>query len=208
MAKLFALYWTRLNLEIYQPLNQYKKSCIIKYESIQEYVSTKYDKLIKQAIKLRELKVSTMLQWNELCDARHSLRKLRTNSPESNKTKKQASKTRSLENKCTKLFESVVQSVDKFNNIQDEFWNEVIANACLQLEAMEYSRICFYQQYFDKYHELLEWRRAELENGENTLERARKMMMSPFEIAEYGIHPMYVLYVLYVLKVFLINYIV
>eukprot|EP00486_Rosalina_sp_Unknown_P016936 CAMPEP_0201594596 /NCGR_PEP_ID=MMETSP0190_2-20130828/191862_1 /ASSEMBLY_ACC=CAM_ASM_000263 /TAXON_ID=37353 /ORGANISM="Rosalina sp." /LENGTH=751 /DNA_ID=CAMNT_0048054267 /DNA_START=23 /DNA_END=2282 /DNA_ORIENTATION=+ len=218
MANLLVMYWTRLNQEVYQPLYEYRKNAVTKLESIQEYVSVKYDKLIKQATKLREIKVTTIEHWNDLCDARHTLRKARSNAPDSNKTKKQASKVKGLElkakkhfentvemvdkfNKKTtskvkglelkakKHFENTVEMVDKFNNTQDEFWNEVVKDACIQLEAMEYSRICFYQEYFDKYHELLEWRKAELENGENTLARARKMMMTPFEIAEYGIHP-------------------
>lgn len=189
MAKLLVMYWKRLNHEIYEPLYEYRKTSITKLESIQEYVSIRYDKLIKTATKLREIKVSTIEHWNDLCDARHTLRKSRSNAPDSNKTKKQASKVKGLELKTKKHFENTVEMVDRFNNVQDEFWNEVVKNACIQLEAMEYSRICFYQEYFDKYHELLEWRRAELENGENTLKRARKMMMTPFEIAEYGIHP-------------------
>ena len=151
---------------------------------------------------MREIKVSTIEHWNDLCDARHTLRKARSAAPDSNKTKKQASKVKGLELKTKKHFENTVEMVDKFNNQQDEFWNEIVKNACIQLEAIEYSRICFYQEYFDKYHQLLEWRRAELENGENTLKRARKMLMTPFEITEYGIHPMYVLYVLYILYVY------
>eukprot|EP01083_Nonionella_stella_P092308 258372_1 len=189
MAQLLVMYWKRLNSEVYEPLYEYRKSAITKLEGIQELVFNKYDKFMKMANKLREQKVATLIHWNELCDARHALRKARSNAPDSNKTKKQASKVKTHELKAKKQFESVVESVDKFNNAQDEFWNEVVRDACVQLEAIEYSRICFYQEYFDKYQELLEWRRAELHNGERTLGRARKMMMTPFETAEYGIHP-------------------
>eukprot|EP00484_Ammonia_sp_Unknown_P026669 CAMPEP_0197036380 /NCGR_PEP_ID=MMETSP1384-20130603/13903_1 /TAXON_ID=29189 /ORGANISM="Ammonia sp." /LENGTH=651 /DNA_ID=CAMNT_0042466557 /DNA_START=22 /DNA_END=1977 /DNA_ORIENTATION=+ len=189
MAKLDVLYWNRMNSEVYEPLYEYRKACISKHEAVMEYVSGKYDKLVKTGSKLRELKVATLETWNDLCDQRHALRKARANAPDANKTKKQASKVKSLELKAKKLFDGVVEAVDKFNNLQAEFWDEVVKKACVQLEAMEYSRICFYQEYFDKYHELLKWRRAELENGEKTLDRARKMLMTPFEISEYGIHP-------------------
>lgn len=163
---------------------------IIKLESVQEFVYSKYEKLIKSATKLRELKVSTVAQWNELCDERHKLRTLRESAPDSHKCKKLSAKVSAMETKCQRAFETVAEAVDRFNEKQTKFWDDVIRSACLQLEAIEYSRIAFYQEYFDKYQDLLEWRRAELENGENTLKRARKMMMTPFEIAEHGILPM------------------
>ena len=192
MAQLLVMYWKRLNSEIYEPLYQFRKSAIIKLESVQEFVFSKYDKLIKSATKLRELKVAAIAQWNELCDERHKLRKLRETAPDSHKCKKLSSRVKVMETKCQRAFESVEAAVDKFNGRQRTFWEEVIRSACLQLEAIEYSRISFYREYFEKYQDLLEWRRAELENGENTLKRARKMMMSPFEIAEFGIQPMFV----------------
>eukprot|EP01084_Bolivina_argentea_P174542 302334_1 len=189
MSKLLVMYYHRLNTEIYLPLYEYRKTCISKLESIQEYVSEKYDKLQKFAIKLRDNKISAITLWNDLCDVQHTLRKQRSISPDSNKTKKLLSKVKSLQTKCKKQFENIILSVDKFNNIQSEFWDEILISACLQLESIEYSRICFYSEYFNKYYELLQWRKAELQNGCYTMERSKKMLMTPFEINEYNIHP-------------------
>ena len=120
MAKLLVVYWKRLNTEIYEPLYAFRKQSIIKLESVQELVSMKYDKLIKTATKLRELKVETTTAWNDLCDSQHTLRKARVNAPDSNKTKKVAAKVKNQSMRIKKQFENVVESVDKYNNLQDE----------------------------------------------------------------------------------------
>ena len=53
---------------------------------------------------------------------------------------------------------------------------------------MEYTRVCFYTEYYEKYKDLLSWRKSELENGEKTLERAKKYLMKPNEILQTNIY--------------------
>lgn len=144
MAKLFSIYWQRLENDIYQPLHEFRKKSSSKVENIRADVCRRYEKLIKSANKVHDEKTKAITLWNELCDIRHRLRKSLATNEKSSQTKKLTSKLASMENKTKKVFENIVEIVDKFNNIQDDFWNLTIYDACLQLEAIEYTRICFY----------------------------------------------------------------
>ena len=88
-------------------------------------------------------------------------------------------------NRVKKLFEEVVELVDKYNQLQEQlrfvfvcfifetmififsfffscrFWNGALIDGVDQLESINQCRCAFLQEYMKKYLELLDWKRAE-----------------------------------------------
>ncbi len=70
----------------------------------------------KYSIKLRENKISTITLWDDLCGVQPTLRKQRSISPDSNKTKQLLSKVKSLQTKCKKQFENIKNTTKVLKN--------------------------------------------------------------------------------------------
>ncbi|ETO17570.1 hypothetical protein RFI_19750 [Reticulomyxa filosa] len=180
-------FWLRVDKELHEPLYSFRKSAITKLQSLTETVATRYDRMIKYAQTTKQEQIKALNVWNELCDCRSRLKKAKNNKRDTKKVNKHTERVNAAckkfvfaffilffcfekdfellitTNKQTKKrtktqFETVVEHVDKLNDLVDEFWNDVVKDGCEQLEAMEATRCAFMVEFVKKFNELLCWK--------------------------------------------------
>lgn len=87
LANLGAIFYSRMNNEILQPITEFRKQYQQKLHKIHEHIAAQYDKMIKQGMSTREKQVQANVIWNELCDCRARLDKAIKNKKEAKITK-------------------------------------------------------------------------------------------------------------------------